>query len=125
MIGAGAGGVSTGGASVRPTALTSVTVAPDSGAWQVSLSEAANTLTFPVGAGAWAVSEPADRHGDTIPVAASGGWLDGDTWRAEVIFLETPHRMDITCSRPAGTAEATWRHPPLLSDKLQDLHCPS
>jgi CubicO group peptidase (beta-lactamase class C family) len=52
-------------------------------------------------------------HGDTIPVAASGGWLDGDTLRAEVIFLETPHRMDITCSRPGRTAEAVWRHPPL------------
>jgi hypothetical protein len=46
-------------------------------------------------------------------VAASGGWLDGHTLRAEVIFLETPHQMDITCSLPRRTAEAVWRHPPL------------
>jgi hypothetical protein len=44
--------------------------------------------------------------------------------RAEVIFLETPHRMDITCSLSGRTAEAVWRHPPLTPGKLQDLHCP-
>ena len=57
-------------------------------------------------------------------MAASGGWLDGHTLRAEVIFLETPHRMDITCSLPGRTAEAVWRHPPLAPSKLQHLHCP-
>lgn len=100
-------------------------MSPDSGTWKISLNEPANTLTFAVSAGAWAVSDPADRYGETIPVAASGGWLDGHTMRAEIIFLETPHRMDITCSLRDGTAEAAWRHPPLVGDKLQDLHCPS
>jgi hypothetical protein len=107
------------------TFLTSVEVAPRAGAWQLSLIEPGNALTFPVGSGGWTVSDHADRHGDTIPVAASGGWLDGQTLRAEVIFLETPHRMDITCSLPARTADAVWRHPPLMPGKLQELHCPS
>jgi hypothetical protein len=44
--------------------------------------------------------------------------------RAEVIFLETPHRMDITCSLPGRTVDAVWRHPPLRPSKLQELHCP-
>ena len=79
---------------------------------------------FGAGAGEWTVSAPADGHGDTIPVAASGGWLDDRTFRAEVIFLETPHRMDITCSLPGRTAEAVWRHPPLTPSRLQHLHCP-
>jgi CubicO group peptidase (beta-lactamase class C family) len=108
----------------RARALSTVKVTPGSGSWRIRLSEAANHLDLPVGAGTWAVSEPADRRGATIPVAASGGWLDSDTWRAEVIFLETPHRIDITCSLRAGTAAATWRHPPLGSDRLQNLHCP-
>jgi CubicO group peptidase (beta-lactamase class C family) len=112
------------GAPVQPT-LTSVEVAPRDGGWQISLIEAANSLTVPVGAGAWAVSEHADRNGETIPVAASGGWLDDRTLRAEIIFLETPHRMDITCSLPGRTAEAGWRHPPLSPSKLQHLHCPA
>ena len=58
-------------------------------------------------------------------MAASGGWLDGHTLRAEVIFLETPHRMDVTCVLPGRTAEAVWRHPPLSVSKLHDLHCPA
>ena len=104
--------------------LTSVEVTPQDGGWQISLNEASNALTFPVGAGAWAVSDHADRYGGTIPVAASGGWLDDHTLRAEVIFLETPHRMDITCSLPGHTAGAVWRHPPIAPSQLQHLHCP-
>jgi CubicO group peptidase (beta-lactamase class C family) len=104
--------------------LTSVEVAPLADGWQLSLIEPDNALTFPLGLGRWAVSEPADRHGETIPVAASGGWLDGQTLRAEIIFLETPHRMDVTCSLPGRTAEAVWRHPPLTPSRLRHLHCP-
>ncbi len=111
----------TAGTQVQP-ALTSIEVAPEAGGWQISLIEPANALTLPVGAGVWTTSDHADRNGETIPVAASGGWLDGHTLRAEVIFLETPHRMDITCSLPGRTAEAVWRHPPLTPRKL--LHCP-
>ena len=117
--------VATGAASSQTQpALTAVGVAPTDAGWQVSLVEADNALTIPVGVGTWTVSEPADRRGDTIPVAASGGWLDGDTLRAEIIFLETPHRMDITCALPGRTAAAVWRHPPLVPSKLQHLHCP-
>src|SRR5512142_135149 len=112
------------GAPVQPF-LTSVEVAPRAGGWQITLAEPANALTVPVGAGAWAVSDHADRHGETIPVAASGGWLDDRILRAEIVFLETPHRMDITCSLPGRTAEAVWRHPPLSPSKLQHLHCPA
>jgi hypothetical protein len=114
---------STAGTQDQPF-LTSIDVTPRAGGWQISLIEAANALTFPVGAGAWTVSDQADRNGETIPVAASGGWLDGHTLRAEVIFLETPHRMDITCSLRGRTAQAVWRHPPLAPSKLQHLHCP-
>jgi CubicO group peptidase (beta-lactamase class C family) len=122
---------STAGTQAQPvlpsaeTFLTSIEVTPRPGGWQISLIEPGNALTFPVGTGGWAVSDHPDRHGDTIPVAASGGWLDARTLRAEVIFLETPHRMDITCSLPGRTAQAVWRHPPLAPSKLQHLHCPS
>jgi hypothetical protein len=112
------------GVPVQPF-LTSVEVMPQAAGWQLRLIEAANALTVPVGTGAWAVSDHADRNGEIIPVAASGGWLDDRTLRIEVIFLETPHRMDITCSVPGRTAEAVWRHPPLNPSKLRHLHCPS
>jgi CubicO group peptidase (beta-lactamase class C family) len=105
-------------------ALTSVAVKPADGGWQLSLIEPGNALTFPVGAGAWTVSSPVDQKGGTIPVAASGGWAGDGTLRAEVIFLETPHRMDITCSLPGRTATAAWRLPPIVGAKLRHLHSP-
>jgi CubicO group peptidase (beta-lactamase class C family) len=107
------------------TFVTSVEVTPRAGGGQITLSEARNALTLPVGTGTWAVAEPADRHGNIIPVAASGGWLDDQTLRADVIFLETPHRIEVTCSLPGRTAQAVWRLPPLTPSKLKDLHCPS
>jgi hypothetical protein len=113
-----------GAAEVLPS-LTSVELAPQPGGWQITLAEPGNELTVPIGAGAWAISDRTDRSGATIPVAVSGGWLDGSTLRAEVIFLETPHRMDITCSLPGRTAHAVWRHPPIAYSQLRHLHCPS
>jgi CubicO group peptidase (beta-lactamase class C family) len=110
-------------AQVRP-ALTAVRVAPAEGGWQLSLIESGNELTFPVGVGAWAVSAPVDQKGGTIPVAASAGWIDDSTLRAEIIFLETPHRMDITCSLPGRTATAAWRLPPIVGGRLRHLHSP-
>jgi CubicO group peptidase (beta-lactamase class C family) len=110
--------------SPDPATLTSVEVALEADGWQLTLIEPDNALTFPVGAGTWAVSVPLDSNGESIPVAACGGWLDDHTLRTEVIFLETPHRMDIACSVHGRTAEAAWRIAPLGRGWLQDLHCP-
>jgi CubicO group peptidase (beta-lactamase class C family) len=107
-----------------PTGLTAVSVARAADGWQVTLAEPANEVTFPVGLGSWLVSTPTDRNGGTIPVAASGGWLDDRTLRVEVIFLETPHRMDFACSLTDRVAEAVWRHPPLWPARLDELHSP-
>jgi CubicO group peptidase (beta-lactamase class C family) len=110
------------GAPAAP--LTSVELRNGDHGLEVSVAEPANALTFPVGAGDWLVSAPRDGHGDPVPVATSGGWLDDHTLRVEVVFLESPHRMDITCSLPARTAEAAWRHPPLDGGRLETLHRP-
>ena len=91
---------------------------------EVTLGEPANALTFPVGADRWLTSSPRDAHGDVVPVAASGGWLDDHTLRVEVVFLETPHRLDLTCSLPARTADVVWRTPPLDGGTLASLHRP-
>ena len=113
------------GAEGAPAApLTSVELRPAGGGLEITIAEPANALTFPVGAGDWLVSAPRDRHGDAIPVATSGGWLDDRTVRVEVIFLESPHRMDIACSLPARTAEAAWRQVPLDGGRLRTLHRP-
>jgi len=108
-----------------PPAMASIEVAQTADGYQVTLLEPTNALTFPVGSDGWMVSAPTDRLGETIPVAASGGWLDDHTLRVEVIFLETPHRMDIGCSLPGRIAEAVWRHPPIWEVRLEHLHSPS
>ena len=114
------------GAEGAPAApLTSIKLRNAAHGLDVTVAEPANSLSFPVGSGDWLVSEPRDSHGDAVPVAASGGWLDDRTVRVEVIFLESPHRMDIACSLPAWTAEAAWRGVPLDGGRLQTLHRPT
>jgi hypothetical protein len=104
--------------------LSSVAVETARGSVGITLHEPDNALTFPAGTGAWIVSEPSDDSGDGVPVAASAGWLDDDTLRVEVIFLETPHRLDVECSLSTGTARATWRGTPLDGGRLKRLHRP-
>jgi CubicO group peptidase (beta-lactamase class C family) len=106
------------------TTMTSISAAARDGGWEVTLAEAGNQLTFPAAAGSWAVSAPAGPGGGTVPVAACGAWTDRGDLRLEVIFLETPHRMDIDLSTEDGTATAAWRVPPLFSGHLANLHCP-
>jgi CubicO group peptidase (beta-lactamase class C family) len=113
------------GAEGAPAApLTSIKLRNAAHGLEVTVAESANALSFPVGAGDWLVSAPRDSHGDAVPVAASGGWLDDRSARVEVIFLESPHRMDIACSLPAWAAEAAWRPVPLDGGRLQTLHRP-
>jgi CubicO group peptidase (beta-lactamase class C family) len=91
---------------------------------QVTLNEADNALSFAVGTRGWTVSSPGDASGKRIPVAAAGGWSDQKTLRVEVIFLETPHRMDIVCSLDGHSASAVGRLPALGGVHLQDLRNP-
>jgi CubicO group peptidase (beta-lactamase class C family) len=103
---------------------TSVTVGRADDRLEVTIGEPDNALTFAVGASEWFASEPLDVHGDAVPVAASGGWRDDRTLAVELIFLETAHRMDITCTLPARTAETSWRGTPLDGGRLETLHRP-
>ena len=106
------------------SALTSVTVADDDVGLTLTLHEDDNELTVAVGASDWAVTTPVDRHGGRVPVAASGGWADDHTLRVAVVFLETPHRLDLTLSVHGHQVLARWPSPPLGGDRIADLHCP-
>ncbi len=106
------------------TTLTSLHLDRIGDGWQVTLRERNNRVTFAVGTGGWSVSAQDDAFGNRIPVAAAGGWSDQNTLHLEVIFLETPHRLDVTCSLDTHRARVAWRLPPLGSSRLQDLRCP-
>ena len=107
------------------TAFTRVDLAEVDGQLVVTLAERDNELTFPVGDAAWMTSAPADRDGLPVAVSASGGWVDDRTLRLEVVFLESPHRLDVTCDLPERTASAGWRIEPMRGTTVRTLRRPS
>jgi hypothetical protein len=109
--------------SVQPP-LSALQVHRDGADWHITLHDGDNTLPVGVGTRGWTVSTPSDTAGHAIPVAAAGGWTDPRTLRLEVIFLETPHRLDILCSLDDRCANAVWRLPPLGGARLGDLRSP-
>ena len=106
----------------------------DSGDWLLTLTE--REVVEPIGleygsfprgpltlrltpGGGWRTSAP-----DELPTAVSGGWTDPDTLRFDVLFLETPHRMYVTCNRAQGTVEAHFVNEWLGSGSISGLRAP-
>ncbi|MEU6146747.1 serine hydrolase domain-containing protein [Streptomyces sp. NPDC047081] len=107
-----------GGVCADQPNLASVAVRPGPDGWSVTLTEDGRPLELPVGGAGWTVAE------EPLPVAVSGGWADAETLAVEIVFLETPHRLAVTCSLPAGTFTALWRTTPLHSPPLRALRAP-
>ncbi len=104
--------------------LVAVTAGPSGGRWQATLHEVDFDLTVDLGHGTWAQNQ-------SPPHACSGGWLDDGTLRFEIIFLETPFRLAVTCSLPERTFRAQWTPGPpshatnmLGAPCLRDLRAP-
>ena len=87
--------------------------------WRLALTDAGGTLHAAVGSDDWAVSDS-----DGVSVAVSGGWSDPDTFAADVIFLETPHTLRVTCSGPDRTVASHWTTIPLHARSLLELRRP-
>lgn len=105
--------------------LVGVRVRTDESGCQVVLRDAESALPLTVGTDGWHVSENATVPGEgVVPVAASGGWSDPDTLRFDVIFLETPHRLQITCDRSSGLFVADWVTKALHGDQLRTMRSP-
>ncbi|MGC0333913.1 CubicO group peptidase (beta-lactamase class C family) [Streptomyces sp. SAI-170] len=107
-----------GGVCADQPGLSGVEVTPGADGWTVTLSENGHRLELGLGTGGWAVAE------EPLPVAVSGGWTDPDTLVVETLFLETPHRLVLTCSLPDRTFTARWRHVPLHRAPLGRLRAP-
>ncbi|WP_076264113.1 serine hydrolase domain-containing protein [Intrasporangium flavum] len=91
---------------------TAVSVTRSEGGHTLGLLRRDHWLTVPVASGGWRESELVG-GGATLPVVASGGWVDEDTFRAEVIAIETPHRFRVEARLRGGDADLTWRMVPL------------
>jgi CubicO group peptidase (beta-lactamase class C family) len=107
------------GSCAEQPSLTAVTVKPnDSGEWTVSLVEDTTPFDLRLSGSGWTVSE-----GDVAapPKAVSGGWTDPNTLTVDVTFLETPHRLTVTCSLAERTFTARWQVPPLHGGALRSF----
>jgi CubicO group peptidase (beta-lactamase class C family) len=114
-----------GGSCVDQPSLTSVEVRRGGDGWAVTLAEADARLDRPFTPAGWAVATPTGEEPDPVPTAVSGGWADADTLRCHLLFLETPHRMVLTCDLPSRTFRAQWEpFPPLRGGLLRELRSP-
>jgi CubicO group peptidase (beta-lactamase class C family) len=106
-----------GAGPVRAAAL-----ARDADGWTLTLSEDGGPdgehLRLRVGPEGWTVAE------EPLPTAVSGGWTGPGTFAVDVVFLETPHRLALTCSLAEGTVTARWRTQPLERGRLTSRRAP-
>ncbi|MGW0916117.1 serine hydrolase domain-containing protein [Streptomyces sp. NPDC002784] len=85
---------------------------------RLTLVEDGERLELRLADSGWSIAE------EPVPTAVSGGWTDAGTLEVEVIFLETPHRLAVTCSLPDRTCTARWRTEPLHPRRLLRMGAP-
>ncbi|WP_369194158.1 serine hydrolase domain-containing protein [Streptomyces djakartensis] len=117
---AGDGGTAQFRAADGAGPVRAASVARDEQGWTLSLTgrDRADRLDLRIGAPGWTVAE------GPVPTAVSGGWSDTGTLAVEVVFLETPHRLAVTCSPADGTLTAHWHTQPLHPGPLTSLRAP-
>ncbi|KOX06032.1 beta-lactamase [Streptomyces sp. NRRL B-1140] len=104
--------------------LRSAGLTRDADGWTLTLTgerdrpDRPDRLDLRIAGEGWTVAE------EPVPAAVSGGWSDGGTLAGDVVFLETPHRLALTCSRAKGTLTAHWRTSPLHPGPLTALRAP-
>ncbi|NUR79665.1 MAG: beta-lactamase family protein [Dermatophilaceae bacterium] len=91
---------------------TAVSVTRDGADHVLGLSRKGEWVRVPVAHGEWREGEMV-AGGARLPVVASGGWVDEDTFRAEVIAIETPHRFRVEARLRSADADLVWRMVPL------------
>ncbi|WP_330350788.1 serine hydrolase domain-containing protein [Streptomyces sp. NBC_00582] len=107
-----------GGVCADQPGLTAARVTDGTDGWTLTLIEGEDRLELPMGPGGLRVSE--------VPpaTAVGGGWTDGATLAVDVAFLETPHRLRVTCSLTDHALTAHWDTEPLHPGPLSALRAP-
>lgn len=105
--------------------LQGVTLLVDGEGWSLELDHLGEPAVLPVGRGVWVDGTwPAKGPGPTQPVACSGGRAANGDFVVEIVFTQTPHRLQLVL-RPeptspdylgdpvAGVMEVAWNQFPL------------
>jgi CubicO group peptidase (beta-lactamase class C family) len=82
---------------------------------ELVLTDAGPELVAPLGA--------PDVWTTTGPLATAYGW-DGGRLHADVIFVETPHRLHVVLDPATGQFDARWQTEPLLKQPLSAVRMP-
>jgi len=94
---------------------------PTGGTWRLTLDAGDDRVTISFRPSAWSVTNGSTGSAGSLPVAVTGGWrADGDL-ELHLLFLETPHRLLLTCSSSSSTAHSRWFTEPPHGDRLADL----
>ena len=97
----------------------------DRGGWALTVVEGGQRLVVRCGDQEWArTSVPVGDH-RRLEVEACGLWADPSTFSAELIFVQTPHRLRIRFEPASGRSTAQWvTGPPLRSPAMLGLATP-
>ena len=85
-------------------------------------ADAGTPLVADLGTAGWAVARCTTPDGD-LPLAVSGAWTAEGTLRADLVFLETPHRLGLTLTAD-GTLTTRWQTEPFGPPPLTHLRAP-
>ncbi|MDT6982279.1 serine hydrolase domain-containing protein [Streptomyces lusitanus] len=104
--------------AAQPKLTAAGLTADDGGGWTLTLDEGGHRLAARWTGADWTVTEGA------VPVAVTGGWDGPDALTVDIAFLETPHRLRVTCSLTDRTFRARWITTPLVPWPLRALRAP-
>ncbi|MBW4079402.1 MAG: beta-lactamase family protein [Acidobacteria bacterium] len=100
----------------QPT-IESLKVSPAAHEWNLVLTERDWTLDMRL-ANEWSRCYS---NGVAQPIFCSGGWPDPRSLKISLIFIESPHRLDLTCTLDDRRLIAKWVTAPLHPGPLRDL----
>lgn len=113
-----------GTCSAQPT-LHTVRVRSESDTVRITLVDESGELSATLKTGDWDV-EDAGPDAEVPPIAVAGGWSSQTLLQFDVVFIETPHRLQMSCDSSSHEFTARWVTAPLRLDStpLSDLKTP-
>lgn len=92
--------------------------------WTLTLDDHGRVIELAVGDGEWVrTSVPMDDHG-TLMVEGSGRWVEPTVFAAELIMVQTPHRLRVRYDPATGTSSSQWQTVPIWRRSLVELATP-
>lgn len=104
--------------------VTATAVAEQPDGWALTVADPDQSLVIDCGDAQWRrTAVPVGKRFGLV-VEAQGRWAGTETFVAELIFVQTPHRMTVTFTPRSGRSTAYWRTVPLRSPSLAGLATP-